>query len=200
MLIPTLQFLVAGIQESLFYSSLISKLFLAKNEEKAKKEPLQPTIREETNVHQETTFSSFSKLPVDPLLEYLLSLRKAAFSCRDKVNLFVMQGFCCLLRKRTKLELIYESGQRRLNRAFSITRVLTKLERMNLFEHIFLSKYQKRFLPFFRSNVLDGRVLSNESSSQEEVPPEILALYLDQLALQSSKVDKRIMKMINPTT
>jgi hypothetical protein len=100
-------------------------------------------------------------------------------------------------------DLLYEDGVKKLQTEFDIVRLFKQLRHVELLSNIFLSKYQKSLLPYFKQNLLhfepDSQSINNLSFSENQGNrPEEFYQDLLQIIKKSkkSKISRRIIKSI----
>ncbi len=111
-------------------------------------------------------------------------MKEFMHSFYDTIKDVIARKCCCLYSKTKKekfirREKLYNKAIRKLQNEVDITSILKTLRNTNLITHIFLSKYQRKMIPYFKENIIqegsDDEALEktyNSNVSQREMLPK----------------------------
>src|SRR5690606_3994423 len=83
---------------------------------------------------------------------------------REWIKFMFTRIFCCFRRSEygRKKDELYRIGVKKLIHEFDIANIVKQLRTMKLVSHLFLLKYQRFMLPYFKSNLLQTGPLPPE--------------------------------------
>eukprot|EP00347_Sterkiella_histriomuscorum_P014184 403361841 len=204
-LFVAIQLLIGGIQERMFYQSLISKMYLYhdNNDQSSQSELADKTKRSKE------------------IYNYLKSLKKPYFSIWQKhmikLKSFIYKLMCKqshFLTQQQKIikqqQLLLDQGMKKTKQFFEITNVLKKTQQNDLALKVMFSKHQFRLIPYLDSNILNHEEPHQNKSQSintllqklKQSDPIHLKISLAQLLQKcdSNKLDKRLLKQLMPNS
>ncbi|CDW89732.1 UNKNOWN [Stylonychia lemnae] len=163
-------FIIAPLQEFLFYQSLLKKAFLVEkskiDQEESKQEKLQKRSRNEDKYDEEDNLKKriqrYKTIDNSDFNTYLRLIRKL----RDRVPFFysiktaIKQKFQQLFRckkQRFQLEL-FELGKDMIEKQFDIANILKDLRSFKMINSLLLSKFQRKLIPNFKKYLLTKKL------------------------------------------
>ncbi|TNV80467.1 hypothetical protein FGO68_gene97 [Halteria grandinella] len=152
----------SGLQENLFFSSLINRLCPCKYPIKEAfsktagtqiNESLNQTVKEvdsslasfDSHHHQDENF--------EKLLKLLLSLKRVVFSKVVVISYSLRSMFRLNLRSQQK---IFQTAKQHVERTLEVDEVLSKMKKVDILEHVILSHLQREFVKYIGYEKIDS--------------------------------------------
>ncbi|CDW89446.1 UNKNOWN [Stylonychia lemnae] len=209
------QFFMERIQENLFLSSIISKIFYQTSEDRDIKiddnyvsGTISPLFRPTTIKcsPQDSSASLSQNLSGDrnhlneSIFRFIKNLKKFKFTFKDLMK-YSLRNTCCRIflgnigmnKKKIQKYQMYLKAKNNIENEFDIVRVMKTMRRVDLIFKTMFSQYQAFFIPILRYNVLspNDTALKEADFNQREIQlikkieDDQLKIFISQLIVQS---------------
>eukprot|EP00347_Sterkiella_histriomuscorum_P017583 403348782 len=165
------------IQEMLFYSSIIAQVFLSEMQTKAKgkngKQKQRSGGQNQDSKNNQTSSSdiqnekfvkqdTFAKTRPQDFQSYVQMIRIIMSRQNFKYTIGEawknLYGSICCCRKATMKKRMYEIGKEKVEKELDISSIIKQMRVLKLVSKIYLNKYQRKLVPFFKSNMLSSKL------------------------------------------
>eukprot|EP00347_Sterkiella_histriomuscorum_P004656 403359614 len=165
------------IQELLFYSSIIAQIFLSEMQSKGKRKNAKQKQKSggpnEDPKHNQTSNSdpqdeklerneSFAKTRPQEFQSYvqmiriIMSRQSFKYTLNEAWKNLYSSIFCC--KKASMKKRMYELGKEKIEKELDISSIIKHMREFRLVTKIYLNKYQRQLVPFFKSNMLSSKL------------------------------------------
>ncbi|CDW86005.1 UNKNOWN [Stylonychia lemnae] len=211
------QYFMETIQEKLFMSSIISKIFYqTKPEEQQDSISQLNTVGSSTNSPKGSVrikfmpqISDISSKPTNPnafisekLLHFIKTLKSFKYEYYELFSYTIKKFLCRVLCSKNKMprqqyiqNKLYQKARNTIENEFDIVRVIKTVRKVDLIFKTMFSKYQSFFIPILRNNVLsqndielrDADFNVKEIQEIKKIDDDKLKIFISTLIMQSEK-------------
>eukprot|EP00347_Sterkiella_histriomuscorum_P010830 403374764 len=122
------------------------------------------------------------------LIRLLQSRKPFQYMFKDGMRDFIRTYLCCC-RNNSRIRLrkqLYEVAKGKIEKQLDIANIIKQMQVLKLVSRVYLNRYQRKLVPFFKKNMLSNKLLRHkakeEAEEREKTKKEIQEEYLQEIS------------------
>eukprot|EP00347_Sterkiella_histriomuscorum_P020761 403336568 len=109
------------------------------------------------------------------LIKLLQSRKPFSYIFKDSLlDFFRKFLFCCCKSKKIQIKKkLYEIAKEKIDKQLDISSIIKQMQVLKLVSQVYLNKYQRKLVPFFKKNMLSNKLVRNLEKAELEESKEI---------------------------